>query len=808
MFVLRPEVDWARLREQYRPKALGSQSTAEFAEVCAEMLRPLRDLHVWFTVAGDNVLVFDRPRAANANPSAHRAILGELNYEDRRVQWAVTDDKIGFIAIYGWNDPKIPALCQAALEKMRDTRGLIVDVRLNGGGSEDQALEFAGRFLKEEFVYAYSQSRNGPSHTNLTEKIARKVSPRGPWRYDRPVVLLIGQKCMSSNESFIGMMTGDPEVTTMGDHTCGSSGNPEIIHLPLEMTVSVPQWIDYLPDGTPLDEHGFQPQVPFTPSAGAFEGSRDDLLLAALERLRQAPLPDKPITGPAFVSNETAEAQDDSRPKVISVFPADGAQSAEPVTELRVRFDRPMDPWALKLDWKSGGILDCEFPTYDTQKHEFTIPVRMAQGMVQQITVNEPMGLNLRDARDYFPHDGFESADHRLARVFTWKFKTRDAATTAGGQPPKVLKISPSPGSVVPYRTFLEVQFDQPMKPPAEALPYLIKGTGSNLKEATLICHVEYDAASHTFRLPMLLFPKEKSSFTLQGFYGQTGAPSAPVSLEYQVSDQALAPEEQERFEAAARNPRLLAALALMQKERAKLHSLDERIQCLYLYAFGQGSLFQRLRAQSATFRWQQPDRFYADITEMMTMCNTFVLGSDGQNLWWHSESPFTNVFEICPVNARQRLDISLCDPFDLTHRAPGQAVSEWELIYLAEGNFDGVRCRLLEGWNIEKLDWMTPIGSLNQWWIDAETGRPLAIRQFSGNFMMRTRFIHNAVNRALPSEDFAIPKVTGLSPRPTEALDADYTNRLVIIRDGSDGRISVRWGKEGPKGRASSGLN
>jgi len=297
MFALRSEVDWAKLREQFRPKALASKNTYEFALVCAEMLKNLRDLHVWLTATGADVPVFSRPRSVNANPQAYRTILGGLKQEGR-VAWAVTTNRIGFIAIFGWDDFKVPAECGEALEHMRDTRGLIVDVRLNGGGGEPLAGEFAGRFLEKESVYAYSQFRDGPSHTNLTEKYARKVAPRGPWRYNRPVVLLIGQKCMSSNESFIGMMTGDPEVTTMGDHTCGSSGNPEIEHLPLDMTVSVPQWIDYLPDGTPLDERGFQPQVPFKPETGAFAGDRDDLLTAALARLSNVPLPDKPIEEP------------------------------------------------------------------------------------------------------------------------------------------------------------------------------------------------------------------------------------------------------------------------------------------------------------------------------------------------------------------------------------------------------------------------------------------------------------------------------------------------------------------------------
>ena len=286
MFVLRPEVDWAGLREQYRPKALACRTSDEFAAVCAGMLKPLRDLHVSLTLAGTEVPVFDRPRTANANPPAHKAILGSLHTEGR-LQWAIAPGQIGFAGIYGWDDDALPEHFDKALEQMRGTRGLIVDVRCNGGGDERLAQLVAGRFVKNEFVYAYDQFRDGPAYTNLTKKAGRKVQPLGPWRYEAPVILLIGQKCMSSAESFVGMMLGAPNVTTMGDHTCGSSGNPKVCNLPMDLTVTVPGWIDYKPDGKPLDENGFQPQVPFLPEPNAFAGTRDDLLTAALARLRQ-----------------------------------------------------------------------------------------------------------------------------------------------------------------------------------------------------------------------------------------------------------------------------------------------------------------------------------------------------------------------------------------------------------------------------------------------------------------------------------------------------------------------------------------
>lgn len=403
MFVLRPEVDWAKLRDEFRPRALASQSASEFANVCAEMLKPLRDLHLWLTLNGRGVPVFNRPRYSNANPAACRAILGDLKQEGR-VAWAITGDKVGFLIIYGWNNDRIPAQCDQVLNRMRDTRGLIVDVRLNGGGSEDLAREVAGRFLKSDFVYAYSQFRNGPKHTDLTRKFERSVSPRGPWRYDRPVVLLIGQKCMSSNESFIAMMSGDPNALIMGDHTCGSSGNPEIIKLPLNMTVSVPRWIDYLPDGTPLDERGFQPQVKFEPTPGAFDGNRDDLLTAALERLRKAPLPSEPIAGAQpSVATEATPVQttpDSLPPVVIQTVPPAGAENVDPgLKEIRVTFSKPMrdGSWS----WSTWG--EDTFPETTGRPHYLpdgrtcVLPVKLQPGKFYASWLNSENFKNFKD---------------------------------------------------------------------------------------------------------------------------------------------------------------------------------------------------------------------------------------------------------------------------------------------------------------------------------------------------------------------------------------------------------------------------
>jgi len=852
MFVLRPEVDWARLRAEYRPEALACITTEEFAEVCASMLRPLRDLHVWMTVGGVSVSVFDRPRAANSNPSAYRVLLGELDREGR-VQWAVTEDKIGFIAINGWNTgPEIPAQVDKALEQMRDTRGLIVDVRLNGGGDEQTAGKVAGRFLSKEFVYSYSQFRNGPKHADLTEKFPRPIKPRGPWRYHRPVVLLIGEKCMSSNESFTAMMSGATNVTTMGDHTCGSSGNPRIVKLPLDMTVSVPRWIDYLPDGTPLDERGFQPEVVFPPKPGAFEGNRDDLLKAALERLRALPLPAMPIEGEAFVpataepagNNSQAtgewaellaaareEAGDASRPKIVSLTPRNGASSVAAVTELRVRFDRAMDPLSLKLNWKSGGFLDCEYPSYDSNRFEFTIPVHLAPGMSHRVVLNKPftwfpgVGHKIAEQRRQWPREGFQSAEHRQAGLAVWEFSTQGTEASPAGEPPKVTTISPNVGSTVALLTFVEIQFDQPMLPPTEARPCVVSVVGA--KNPGAICRVEYDPTNRTFRIPLLaplkdrvrftlaghtinvppmLTPRGRVSFNLAGFRSVKGVLAAPVKLDYVVTETELAVADQKRIETAAKDPKLLAVLDALKQKRSELKSVAERVQQLDLDI--RSNLFTSLNSRSAVFKWQSPDQFYCDISQPMLSCDIFRIGCEGRNWWFQGESASGKDLRICPTAEMHEVNVLFGDPFELAQKTSAKAAADRNLNYVGRLNVGGVEHHILEAWTVDTAGGLTVWGELTQWWMDPRTALPTQIVQFRDSGLERTRFFYDAIDESLPPSAFAPPHIEGVSPEKPESLDAVYTSRFVIVRDGSDGRMSGRWGKKGPKATSSTGLN
>ncbi|MBC8470460.1 MAG: HEAT repeat domain-containing protein [Planctomycetes bacterium] len=420
MFAIRPEVDWDKLRRQYRPEAINAKSDTELAIIMAGMLNHLRDLHIGLKVRGRNVPVYRRDYTDNWNKKVdiYQSLVGPIQKAGNRVMWAKTKDGIGWIIITAWYGAETPDGFDDVLEEMRDTRGLIVDVRMNSGGDSLLAAMISGRFVDKTRTYLYYRHRNGPARTDLTEKIPQHISPRGPWRYDRPVIMLMGQKCLSANESFCAQMSVCPQVRTMGDHTRGSTGFPIEFNLPAEITARIPQWIAYLPDGQLFDERGVQPDVLFEGNGNSFTGNRDELMSMALERLRKEPLSATPIAGPTIQSfRENEKIKSVYQPRIVSLEPSNGAVNVNSTKELRIRFDSPMRTSILQMEWEEGGISECRAVQYNEETNEFVIPVKLQPGCKQSIVINPPD----KNGKQY----GFQSAKGVSASSYQWTFTTK-----------------------------------------------------------------------------------------------------------------------------------------------------------------------------------------------------------------------------------------------------------------------------------------------------------------------------------------------------------------------------------------------
>jgi hypothetical protein len=230
---------------------------------------------------------------------------------------------------------------------------------------------------------------------------------------------------MSSAEALVLMLSQGPLVTTMGDRTAGSSGNPRSVNAGAGITVNLPRWNDLDADGKPFDVIGIRPDIVVETTKANFSDKADPVLAAALDRLRAG----KKFEGNALRLRAVAHHPNES-PRVVAVSPARGAVGIDPVTEIRVRFDRPMDPESFCLEWKNvrrGPKIDVGFRLrdvirFEADSNEFVFPVRLTPGVEHRIEV-----VAYDRHQEWSMHGFFRSAAGAAASAYQWQFRTRTA---------------------------------------------------------------------------------------------------------------------------------------------------------------------------------------------------------------------------------------------------------------------------------------------------------------------------------------------------------------------------------------------
>ena len=135
------------------------------------------------------------------------------NVESRRL-----DGGLGYIAIHTFGDTAVVEAFETALAELRECRGLIIDVRGNGGGDTAVARPIMGRFITEPKPYAMMRRRDA---ARLGGSWTESVDPRGPFTYANPVAVLVDHWSGSMAEGFPMGMRGIGRATIVGTPMMG-----------------------------------------------------------------------------------------------------------------------------------------------------------------------------------------------------------------------------------------------------------------------------------------------------------------------------------------------------------------------------------------------------------------------------------------------------------------------------------------------------------------------------------------------------------------------------------------------------------
>ncbi len=274
------QIDWERLFADHRDDVVGQENTGAWTRAAAAMLGAARDVHLFLELDGSRYPTVVRNVQPNWSREGIASRVADIRWIGGRSAVGHLPGGIAYVLIGTWSADASAQIdeIEAFLGGASGAKGVVIDVRPNGGGSETLAQRLAGWFVDEPVVYASHTYRHGPRETDFTPVRKRTLQPdREGRRFAGPVAVLMGRKCMSSCEAFLLMMRQVPSATLVGERSFGSSGNPKARHLPNGVLVYLPSWKAMDAAGLLFEGKGIEPDV-VIPHAGV-DFSKDDPVL-------------------------------------------------------------------------------------------------------------------------------------------------------------------------------------------------------------------------------------------------------------------------------------------------------------------------------------------------------------------------------------------------------------------------------------------------------------------------------------------------------------------------------------------------
>lgn len=284
-------VDWDSVYAVYRPRVKPETSVTELYSICADMLAELRDGHVNLTTPfatsyykkwwSDYPQNFDWRLIQEHYLDFNYSTANGMSYK------ILADSTVGYVYYSSFAYSVNHSFVNAMMMKMKDCKGMIIDVRDNGGGNLTGAEDLVSHFIDEKTLAGYIQHKTGPGHDAFSEPYPYYFDPVIGVRWLKPVIVLANRSTFSAANNFVSIMKSLPQVAVAGATTGGGSGAPFSSEMPCGWAVRFSASPIYDPEMR-LTEHGVDPTEGFKvqmDTAAAVDG-RDTMLDFCIDIIR------------------------------------------------------------------------------------------------------------------------------------------------------------------------------------------------------------------------------------------------------------------------------------------------------------------------------------------------------------------------------------------------------------------------------------------------------------------------------------------------------------------------------------------
>lgn len=297
-FFREKNIDWKEIGQKYRAQIDEETNSIELFFICAAMLDELKDGHVNLS-SRYNTSYYRKwwseyPQDFNLRTLQQYYL--EFNYlTTSGIYYKQLPGEIAYMYYPSFSYPIGETSLDYILAILHKSRGLIIDIRDNGGGLLTNIETLVSRFIDKKITGGFIMHKTGPGHSDFSEPYPIEYEPADSYRikWDGPIVLLTNRSCYSAANDFTSVMKSLPNVTVVGARTGGGGGLPFTSELPVGWSVRFSA-CPLLNSRGECTEDGIDPSPGCEVHAPDEELSagKDAILEFAIALLKDKPLPD------------------------------------------------------------------------------------------------------------------------------------------------------------------------------------------------------------------------------------------------------------------------------------------------------------------------------------------------------------------------------------------------------------------------------------------------------------------------------------------------------------------------------------
>lgn len=273
-------VNWDEQYRRFRPLVSASTTNDELLVILNQMVDPLHDGHVVISPTGDLPASAKYARFYQEFPTKkvqeqfHQVSLAQLkqkgfgpftefNSAPYHIGGYCRSTEYGYLQLNGFGGMALPAFAKQLdemVESFADVKGLILDIRINGGGSPDFLQALVGRLTQVKRLVGYGRTRLGTRNAEYTPWTAYYVLPQGQRQLIKPTILLTSGSTISAGDHCALYLREFPYVRLVGERSNGIFSPMRGEKLPngWEISLSDGQTVDakrmsYEGKGVPVD---------------------------------------------------------------------------------------------------------------------------------------------------------------------------------------------------------------------------------------------------------------------------------------------------------------------------------------------------------------------------------------------------------------------------------------------------------------------------------------------------------------------------------------------------------------------------